>query len=103
MGVDCVVADLARLVGDWLEGDAAARAHALAAYERIRPLQPAEIPLLSAFESSADLLIGQRWLHWHYLDHRVFEDPLAVSKGLARGLKRLERLVNATTGAQPVH
>ena len=96
MGIDCVAADLARLIGDWLDGDPAARVAALAAYERIRPLQPAEIPLLTAFESSADLLIGQTWLNWCYLEHRRFEDPHAVSNGLARGLKRLERLALAT-------
>ena len=38
MGVDCVAGDLARLMGDWLDGDPSARAEALAAYERIRPL-----------------------------------------------------------------
>ena len=38
MGVDCVAGDLARLIGEWLDGDPTARAEALAAYERIRPL-----------------------------------------------------------------
>ena len=42
MGVDCVAGDLARLIGEWLDGDPAARGEALAAYERIRPLEPAE-------------------------------------------------------------
>ncbi len=92
MGVDCVSSDLARLIGDWLEGDASSRAQALAAYERIRPLEPAETALIRVFESSADLLIGQRWLQWHFLEGRQFDDPGAVSSGLARGLKRLERL-----------
>jgi hypothetical protein len=92
MGMECVAGDLARLIGDWLGGDPIARAHALTAYERIRPLAPSETSLIPVFESSADLLIGERWLHWHLLEGRVFEDPHAVSKGLARGLKRLERL-----------
>ena len=98
MGMECVAGDLARLIGDWLGGDPNSRAQALTAYERIRPLAPAETSLIPVFESSADLLIGERWLHWHLLEGRVFEDPQAVSKGLARGLKRLERLAldNAT-------
>jgi len=92
MGVDSVAGDLARLIGEWLEGDKRARGEALAAYEGIRPLQPAETNLIGVFESSADLLIGERWLRWHYLENRRFDDSQAVSKGLARGLKRLERL-----------
>ena len=92
MGVDCVAGDLARLIGDWLGGDSDARAHALTAYEQLRQLEPVETSLIRVFESSADLLIGERWLHWHLLEGRHFEDPDAVSKGLDRGLRRLERL-----------
>ncbi len=92
MDVDCVAGDIARLIGEWAGGDPAARIRAHEAYDHVRPLKPAEVPLVSVFEKSADLLIGERWLRWHYLEHRRFEDPQAVSKGLARGLKRLERL-----------
>jgi Ser/Thr protein kinase RdoA (MazF antagonist) len=91
MGIDCVSGDLARLIGEWLDGDSAARIDAQSTYERIRPLTPLEGSLITVFESSADLLIGERWLRWCYLEGRRFEDPEAVSKGLARGLRRLER------------
>ncbi len=57
----------------------------------MRPLLPTEVSLIAVFERSADLLIGERWLRWHYLEARRFEDPQAVAKGLARGLRRLER------------
>jgi homoserine kinase type II len=97
MGVDSVAGDLARLLGEWLGGDTKARGEALAAYERICPLQPAETILIEVFETSADLLIGERWLRWHYLEDRRFDDSQAVSKGLARGLKRLERLAGELT------
>ena len=60
MEVDCVAGDLARLIGEWARGDSAARAGALQAYERIRPLKPQERSLIGVFESSADLLIGER-------------------------------------------
>jgi Ser/Thr protein kinase RdoA (MazF antagonist) len=96
MGVDSVAGDLARLIGEWQGGDPAAGARAQKAYERIRPLQPVEISLISVFLSSADLLIGERWLRWYYLEGRRFEDPEAVSHGLARGLRRLERLKLST-------
>jgi homoserine kinase type II len=94
MGVDTVSGDLSRLIGEWLDGDTNARARALEAYEAVRPLKPAEVTLIGVFESSADLLIGERWVRWHFLENRRFEDPHAVSKGLARGLRRLERLAS---------
>ncbi len=92
MDNECVAGDLARLLGEWAGADPAVRITARESYDRIRPLKPVEASLVSVFESSADLLIGERWLRWHYLEHRHFEDPQAVPKGLARGLKRLERL-----------
>jgi homoserine kinase type II len=94
MGVDTIAGDLARLIGEWLDGDSDARGEALSAYERIRPLDPAETALIGAFERSADLLIAGRWVRWHYVENRRFDDPKAVPDGLARGLKRLERLAH---------
>jgi Ser/Thr protein kinase RdoA (MazF antagonist) len=91
MGVDCVATDLARLMGDWLPADGNARSDALAAYDRIRPLDPAEIAVLDAFESSADLLIGESWLRWHYLEKQRFSDPRGAIEGIRRGVARLER------------
>src|SRR5262249_33732062 len=92
MGVDCVAGDLARLMGEWLDGEPAARGNALAAYEGIRPLEARESALIAAFESSSALLIGEHWIRWHYVERRVFDDPLAVTHGIARGLGHLERL-----------
>ncbi len=93
MGVDCVACDLARLIGDWLDDDPPARAGALAAYERVRPLDPEEAALIPAFGTSAALLIGERWLRWHYIEGRRFEDPAAVATGLKRSVERLARMV----------
>jgi homoserine kinase type II len=92
MDLDCVAGDLARLLGEWARGDSVVRSTAQSAYEQVRALRPVESSLISVFESSADLLIGERWLRWCYLEARVFEDPSAFSKGLARSLHRLERL-----------
>jgi homoserine kinase type II len=92
MGIDCVAGDLARLMGEWLEGDAAARTEALAAYEQIRPLDADEAALIRAFASSSALLIGEHWIRWHYVERRSFDDPSAVARGVARGLAQLERL-----------
>jgi Ser/Thr protein kinase RdoA (MazF antagonist) len=97
MGIDCVAGDLARLMGDWLEIDLAARAEALAAYERIRPLGADEAALIDAFTSSSALLIGERWMRWHFIEGRRFEDPLAASQGIARALEHIDRLVSGAT------
>jgi Phosphotransferase enzyme family len=97
MGVESVAADLARLMGEWLAGDPAAWREALAAYERIRPLDPDETRLINVFETTTALLIGERWARWHYVENRGFDDPQAVSNGLQRGLMRLQRLVRDLT------
>lgn len=98
MGVDCVAGDLARLAGEWLdpEGDSSLRAEALAAYERVRPLGAGEASLIDAFTASNALLIGERWVRWEFVEGRQFDDPKAVSDGLARGLAALERLAIAS-------
>jgi Ser/Thr protein kinase RdoA (MazF antagonist) len=93
MGVDSVAGDLARLIGEWLDGEPAARQEALASYERVRPLDSADTDLISVFEAGTALLIGERWLRWHFVENRRFDDPQAVSSGLERGLKHLTRLV----------
>ncbi len=97
MGVDCVAGDLARMLGDWLEGDSTARAEALAAYDGIRPLDGGEAALIDAFATSSALLIGEHWIRWQYVEGRRFEDPAAVAQGIARGLDHLERLVGGMT------
>jgi homoserine kinase type II len=91
MGVDCVAGDLARLIGEWLDSDQSARREAVAAYERVRPLDPVEASLLEILEASTALLIGERWVRWHFVERRRFDDPLATARGLARGLRQLER------------
>jgi len=99
MDFETVAADLARLMGEWLEGDSLARRDALAAYEAARPLEPVESAVIDVFECSAAILIGERWARWHYLEDRRFNDPLAVSRGLQKSLARMERLLQTTTGA----
>jgi len=98
MGVDSVAGDLARLIGEWFDGDPSARPEALACFERVRPLDPAETGLIGLFESATSLLIGERWVRWHYLEHRLFDDPEAISKGLERSLKQIEKLNRESAG-----
>jgi homoserine kinase type II len=97
MAIESVAGDLARLLGDWLPGSSPLRAAALEAYASVRPLDGSDLALIDAFEAAADVLIAGRWLTWHILEGRQFEDPLAVPHGIARGLARLER--RAASGA----
>jgi Ser/Thr protein kinase RdoA (MazF antagonist) len=97
MRVDTVSGDLARLLGEWLDGDSKARLRALAAYERVQPLAPLEQSAIEPFESATAVLIGERWVRWHFLEGRRFENPQAVSWGLARGLEALESLARKAT------
>jgi homoserine kinase type II len=92
MGMETVAADLGRLFGEWFPAGTALRDEALAAYERIRPLDGSETALIAAFETAADLLIAGHWIRWRFLEARTFEDPQAVTRGIRRGLQRLERL-----------
>jgi homoserine kinase type II len=93
IGIESVAADLARLIGEWLGGNGPLRARAMSSYESVRSLNDSERALATAFESAADLLIGAHWLRWHFLEHRRFEDPDSVSRGLTRGLARVTRPV----------
>jgi homoserine kinase type II len=95
MGIDSVAGDLARLMSEWLHHDPPARAEALAAYERIEPLGTAWAAQIADFESSSALLMAERWIRWHYLENRRFDDPQAVTQGISRGLRRLERLMGS--------
>jgi homoserine kinase type II len=97
MDVECVASDLARLSGQWLQGDFRSLGMALASYKEIQPLAADEALLIDAFESSAALLIGERWVRWHYIEGRRFDDPHAVAAGLARAVALVERVAARTS------
>jgi Ser/Thr protein kinase RdoA (MazF antagonist) len=92
MAIECVAADLARLLAEWVGEDRSARADALDAYSAVRSLDDAESDLLKVFEDSADLLGGGHWVRWHFIEGRVFHDPDAILLGLERGVDRVARL-----------
>jgi Ser/Thr protein kinase RdoA (MazF antagonist) len=95
MGRETVAGDLARLMTEAIGPDRAARALALAAYEGIRPLERREFALIDDFERANALLGPARWARWHFLDRRTFDDPEAVSRGLRRGLERLDEITGS--------
>lgn len=98
MGVDAVSTDLARLMGEWIGDDAGLRDEAIAAYSAVRPLSAAESSLIAAFEGSAAILGGARWVRWHFLDDVTFSDPRSVVSGLRRAVARLDRLAASAQG-----
>lgn len=92
MGIETVAGDLARLLLEWVGPDRVGRSAALAAYEAIRPLSPPEAALIAPFEATASLLGGGRWVRWHFLEGRVFDDPAAAASGLRRARQRIASL-----------
>lgn len=98
MGVDTVAADLARLLSEWIGHAPALRAAALDAYSGVRPIDPAETALIDAFERSSAVLGAGHWVCWHFLEGRPFNDPLAVARGIQKGLERLEGIRDQGSG-----
>jgi Ser/Thr protein kinase RdoA (MazF antagonist) len=91
MGVECVAADLARLVADWLGPDEGLRRAAVEAYKEINPAAAGSLALMAAFEESQAVMGGVRWITWAWGEGRSFE-PGTVEAGLWRSIKRLETL-----------
>ncbi len=92
MDVDSVVADLSRLILEWFENDRTLYDFALKAYERVRLLSERESHALRSFEVTSRILSGARWIRWAFVDGRVFDDPLALERGLKTALGRLRSL-----------
>jgi Ser/Thr protein kinase RdoA (MazF antagonist) len=94
MAEETVAADLARLNAEWLGRDVSLRDAALRAYQAIRPLDETEVALVPVFEDASALLLAGRWVRWHFLERRPFDDPTAVPLGLEKGLERIAALAS---------
>lgn len=88
--VDTPATDIARLIGSWQRDVGtppdAAWAAAVAAYERIRPLSPAERRLVRWLDASGTILGLDNWFRWVLVEGRRFADA-------GRVLGRVERLL----------
>jgi homoserine kinase type II len=89
--IECVAADLARLLGSLVGDDAQRWRLGLAAYEEVRPLHDNERRLVAAFDAANVVLSGMNWLRWICLEQRQFESRQRVLSRLDEILLRLER------------
>ena len=90
MGVDSVATDLARLLGETVGRSATLRHRALIAYEAVRPLPATDRDSIPHFEAANAVLAGARWVRWHFVARRPFDDPRAAVLGLKRALTKLD-------------
>lgn len=85
-----VAADISRLLGSLLGDDHPRWGEALADYERIRPLSPAEHNLIHHFDRSNVLLSGMAWVERWLTGRLVPEQIPAVKQRLDRIVARLQ-------------
>ena len=91
---ESVAGDVARLVGSLAGDDAAGWIGGIQAYQQVRPLGPAELRSLPAFDHSTVLLSGMNWLRWLFVEGRRFEKVAWVMARLDETLGRVERLAS---------
>lgn len=92
MQIETPAGDVARLLGSFAGDDGESRNIGLAAYAAIRPLSPAELQAVAAFDTSGILLSGANWLRWIYLEGRAFDNHEQVIDRFRRILERTKRL-----------
>ena len=90
MQIDCVAADVARLLGSLAGNDPLQWEDGLWAYCQVRPLTAGELKLVEAFDRSTVLLAGLNWLNWVYREGRLFEDQAKLLARVDEILTRLE-------------
>jgi Ser/Thr protein kinase RdoA (MazF antagonist) len=90
-GIDSPATDLARLLGSWsLAGDCREPAlvdawrNAIEAYERVRPLAPAERRLVPWLHATGVILGLDNWFRWTLEERRTFPDAGRVHERIGR-------------------
>lgn len=89
MQVDCVCADLVRLLGTMVDSSVSKWRIGLDAYQHLRPLTANERRMMVAYDISSILLSSVQWLRWMCDEQRSFEDTELVSHRLQSLLTRL--------------
>jgi len=94
MSTDCVMSDIARLLGSFAGDDRDGWNRGLDAYQEITPLSPDELSLVHAFDASTVALSGMNWLEWIYLENRYFQQRETILARLDVTISRMEDLAS---------
>jgi Ser/Thr protein kinase RdoA (MazF antagonist) len=92
MGFDVIATDLARLLGEWPHLDYDSMMMGLDAYTNEHELPPEQLSLLSPLCETGRVLLGERWVRWHFLEKRSFANPHLVRTRLEHGIQRLRHV-----------
>ncbi len=95
-GIDTPASDLSRLLGSWHPPTPAVQAsflevwrEPLAAYQRVRPLQPLERAMVPFLHATAVIFSLDNWFRWTLEERRTFPDIQRVYARMNRLLEHL--------------
>jgi homoserine kinase type II len=89
MNIDCVAADISRLLGSLVADNPQMWSAGMTAYEAKRRLTKNERLAMKAYDVSSVVLSGMNWLNWLLLEGRQFEATEQVRRRLDAILRRL--------------
>ncbi len=92
MQMETIALDLTRSLGSLVPGNADRWQVALNAYNRVRPIQPAELELIKILDPINTILSALNWLTWIVIEQRQFENAGAVENRLQELNLRLSSL-----------
>ncbi len=91
MRMESPAGDVARLLGSLVENDSQGWQTGLQAYQKVRPLLPAEYCQLAAFDAANIILAGLNWIQWLFVERRRFEDGQQIVSRLRQISRRLDQ------------
>ena len=86
---ESVCGDVARLLGSLVGNCSESWQNGIAAYRKVRALDPSEIELIAAFDWGNALLSGLQWVRWICVEQRQFSNVAAVQRRLDHWVSRV--------------
>ncbi len=102
-GIDTPATDLARLLGSWRHNGAVGEplgrcwADAIAAYESVSPLEPAERRLIDLLDAGGVIGGLEQWFRWILEEKIEFSSPVAALKRIDVLLEKLDFALDRTS------
>ena len=102
-GIDTPATDLARLLGSWSHNGAVGEplgrcwADAIAAYESVSPLEPAERRLIDLLDAGGVIGGLEQWFRWILEEKIEFSSPVAALKRIDVLLEKLDSALDRTS------